>query len=86
MGFDIDDMPFERAKGRETVDIVMMQVIGIMQSTLQGFRLTPLPCEQQAPLIEEKEEEEEEVDDMVVQSGVACTKKCIAMHDLLFRD
>ena len=45
MGFDIDDMLFEKFKGREMVDIIMMQVIGIMQSTLQGFRLTPLPDE-----------------------------------------
>ena len=45
MGFDIDDMPFERVKGRYTIDIIMIQAIGIMQSTLQGFRLTPIPDE-----------------------------------------
>ena len=34
VGFDIDDMPFERVKGRYTIDIIMIQAIGIMQSTL----------------------------------------------------
>ena len=30
----IEDMPFERVKRRETVDIIIMQVIGIVQSNL----------------------------------------------------
>ena len=47
VGFDIDKMPFERVKGRESVDIVMMQAIGIVQNTINGFRLTPLPGEPQ---------------------------------------
>ena len=47
VGFDIDKMPFKRVKGRESVDIVMMQAIGIVQSIINGFRLTPLPGEPQ---------------------------------------
>ena len=45
VAFDIEDMPFKRVKGRETVDIIMIQTIGIVESTLQGFKLTPFPGE-----------------------------------------
>ena len=70
MGFDIDKMSFERVKGRENVDIVMMQAIGIIQSTINGFRLTPLPNEpqhqQEVPQVTQ-EEVEEEIDDVVTR-------------------
>lgn len=46
MGFDIKNMPFERVQGRETIDIVMMQAIGIVESTHNGYRLTKLSNEQ----------------------------------------
>ena len=72
VGFDIENMPFERVYGRETIDIVMMQDIGIVKSTLTGYRLTRLPNTQR-PLpqktqeVQEEEEEEEEVDNMVAR-------------------
>ena len=63
ISFHMDDMPFEKVKGRDMVDIVMMKAIGIVQYIYQGYRLTPILGEQQLP--SNVEEEEEEVDDMV---------------------
>ena len=40
-GFDIDDMPFEKVKGRDTIDIIMMKAIGIVQHTYQGYKRKP---------------------------------------------
>ena len=60
--FDINDMPFEKVKGRDRVDIVMMQAIGIVEHFHGSFRLIPLPNEPQAPPHEEDNEESEDED------------------------
>ena len=60
--FDIDDMSFEKVKGRDRVDIVMMQAIGIVDHFNGSYRLIPLPNEPQAPPNEEDDEESEDED------------------------
>ena len=60
--FDINDMPFERVKGRDSVDIVMMQAIGIVEHVHGDYRLIPLLNEPQAPQDEEADEGSNEED------------------------
>ena len=58
LGFDVENMPFDRVKGRSLIDSCMMEAIGLIRKDFRGRAI--LICPNEPPPTPQEEEEEEE--------------------------
>ena len=66
LGFDVENMSFDKVKGRSLIDSCMMETMGLIRKDLRGRKILILPNDPPpAPQQGEKEDQEVDLNDVV---------------------